>query len=153
MDLIKQLFIVEVAQSEKELPPLDYEEMNALWYRAGYIIQALQQKIERSAHLLVEELVLCLVEVEEKEVAEHESETWTNMIDRGRLKHVSNMMCMLFLSMELELWQQLDSGRASEELNEGESIQEDLQNMRMCSSTDPWWEEKEADVLLQMIIE
>lgn len=62
-DLIKQLFIVEVAQSEKELPPLDYEEMNALRYRAGYIIQALQQKIERSAHPLVEELVLCLVEV------------------------------------------------------------------------------------------
>jgi len=75
---------------------------------------------------------------EEKEVAEHESETWTNMIDRGRQKHVSNTMCMLFLSMELELWQQLYSGRASEELNEGESVQEDLENMRMCSYTDPW---------------
>jgi len=63
-DPIKQLFIVELAQSEKKLAtPLAYEEINALQYTAGYIIQALQQKIERSAHPLVEELVLCLVEV------------------------------------------------------------------------------------------
>jgi len=60
-DPIKQLFIVELAQSEKKLAtPLAYEEINALQYTAGYIIQALQQKIERSAHLLVEKNLSCV---------------------------------------------------------------------------------------------
>lgn len=115
-ELIKQHFPVEVAQSEKDLPPLDYEETNALRFTAGYIIRALRKKIERSAHPLMEELVLCLVEMEEKEVIEHESEVWTNTIDRGGLKHISNMTYMLFMSMELELRKQLRSGCASEEL-------------------------------------
>jgi len=64
----------------------------------------------------MEELVLCLVEMEEKEVTEHESEVWTNTVDRGGLKHISNMTYMLFMSMELELRKQLHSGCASEEL-------------------------------------
>ena len=93
--LIKEHFPLEVACSEQTLASLDYEEVNALRYTAGYVIRALRRKIERSAHTLMEELILCLVEMEQNEGAEHESEGWTNAIDRGGLKHVSDMTCCL----------------------------------------------------------
>ena len=104
----------------------------------------------------MEELVLCLVEMEEKEATEHESEMWTNTIDRGGLKHVSNMTYMMFMSMELELRQQLHSGCASEETAMKEkaiekiSQNDDVLFYWSVVSTD--WEE-EADALLPMIIE
>ena len=58
---------------------------------------------------------MCLVEMEENEGKEHESEAWTNAMDRGGLKHVSNMTYMLFVSNELELRQHLHDGTASDE--------------------------------------
>ena len=75
--LIKEHFPIEMACCEQILASLDYEEANALRYTAGYVIQALRKKIERSAHTLMEELILCLVEMEENEGTEHESEAWT----------------------------------------------------------------------------
>ena len=150
--LIKQHFPMEVVQSEQDVPSLDYEEVNALRYTAGYIIRGLRKNIERSAHPLMEELVLCLVEMEEKEATEHESEMWTNTIDRGGLKHVSNMTYMMFMSMELELRQQLHSGCASEETGMKEkaiekiSQNDDVLFYWSVVSTD--WEE-EADALLR----
>ena len=63
-----------MACSDQILASLDYEEVNALRYTAGYVIRALRKKIDRSAHPLMEELILCLVEMEENEGTEHESE-------------------------------------------------------------------------------
>ena len=130
--LIKEHFPIEMACSEQKLASLDFEEANALRYTAGYVIRALRNKIERSAHTLMEELVLCLVEMEENEGTEHESEAWTNAIDRGGLKHVSNMTYMLFVSiMELELRQHLHDGTASDESGMKEmAIEKILHNHR-----------------------
>ena len=55
--LIKEHFPIEMACSEQKLASLDYEEANALRYTAGYVIRALQKKIERSAYTLMEEHV------------------------------------------------------------------------------------------------
>ena len=154
--LIKEHFPLEVACSEQKLASLDYEEVNALRYTAGYVIRALRRKIERTAHPLMEELILCLVEMEQNEGTEHESEEWTNAIDRGGLKHISDMTYMLFVSMELELHQHLHDGSASEDSGMKEKAMEkmlhneDVLFYQSMISAD--WEE-EGDVLLQMIIE
>lgn len=52
------------SSSQPVSSPLDYFEANALRYTAGYVIRALQKKCTRQAHLLKEELVLCLTEME-----------------------------------------------------------------------------------------
>ena len=124
--LIKEHFPLEVACSEQKLASFDYEEVNALRYTAGYVIRALQQKIEQSAHPLMEELIPCLVEMEQNEGTEHESEEWSNAIDRGGLKHVSDMTYMLFVSMELELRQPLHNGSASEDSGMKEKAMEKM---------------------------
>ena len=77
----------------------------------------------------------CLVEMEENEGTEHESEAWTNAIDRGGLKHVSNMTYMLFVSMELELRQHLHDGTASDESEMKEMAIEKYCTMKMFSFT------------------
>ena len=154
--LIKEHFPLEVACSEQKLASLDYEEVNALRYTAGYVIRALRRKIERSAHPLMEELILCLVEMEQNEGTEHESEEWTNAIDRGGLKHVSDMTYMLFVSMELELRQHLHDVSASEDSGMKEKAMEKMLHnedvLFYWSMISADWEE-EGDVLLQMIIE
>ena len=81
--LIKQYFPVDTTTSEPDVASLTYEEANALRYTAGYVIRAFRKKIEGSAHPLLEELVLCLVDMEEKEGTGHESEDWTNLTDRN----------------------------------------------------------------------
>ena len=65
--------------------------------------------IQRSAHPLKGELVLCLAELNEEDENEDESEAWMNMIDRGGLKHVDNLTYTLFATMELVLRQHLNS--------------------------------------------
>ena len=91
--------------------------------------------------------------MEQNEGTEHESEEWTNAIDREGLKHVSDMTCMLFVSMELE---HLHNGSASENSGMKEKAMkkmlhnEDVLFYWSMISVD--WEE-EGDVLLQMIIE
>ena len=41
----------------------DYEERNAIRYSAGYVIQSLIKKLMKSAHVLKDELILCLQEM------------------------------------------------------------------------------------------
>ena len=74
---LTDLILVEVS--------LTYEEKNAL---AGYVPRALRKKLEKSAHPLKEELVLCLVEMTEGDRGIDESEDWVNSVDRGGLKHI-----------------------------------------------------------------
>ena len=54
-------------------------------------------------------------DLEEKEGLGEEHD-WTNLIDRGALKHISDTTYMLFYSMEMELRQHLHDGCANEEV-------------------------------------
>ena len=57
-------------------------------YTCGYVTRALIKKLKRSAHPLKEEMVCCLVELNEpEEDTEHGSEDWIKRIDRGGLTH------------------------------------------------------------------
>ena len=81
---------------------LSYNEKNALRYAAGYVMRHLK-KVKRSAHPLKDELEFCLTELTEtNREQDDESEDWVMAIDRGGLKHISNMTYMMFEAMELE---------------------------------------------------
>ena len=115
-ELIKHHFSVEVVEKEHEAS-LDYEERNALRYTAGYVIRSLTKKLQRAAHSMKKELIFCLSTITEEDIGGDdgmESEEWTNAIDRGGLKQVSDMAYMLFAQMELILCKHLNSRRASE---------------------------------------
>ena len=66
------------------VPPLDYQESNALRYAAGYVPRAIRKRLERGSHPLKEELVLCLVEMCEDDGTEDDtSADWSKAISRG----------------------------------------------------------------------
>ena len=100
---------------------------------------------------------MCLVEMEENEGIEHESEAWSNAIDRGGLKHIGDMTYMMFVSMELELRQQLHDHCATEHSGMKEKAMEKIGSnddvLFYWSMISVNWEVEEADVLLKMIIE
>ena len=61
--LIKENFPVDARREEEEDVALDYQEMNALRYSAGYVIRAVRKKIKRSSHPLKNEIALCTEEL------------------------------------------------------------------------------------------
>lgn len=65
--LIKEKFPVNPT-TDKDIKSLDYEELNAVRYVAGYVIRALTKKMLRSAHPLKEEIVDCLDEMIERNI-------------------------------------------------------------------------------------
>ena len=101
--LVKARFVVTETPASHCTQGFSYEEENALRYASGYIPRALRKKLERSAHHLKEELILCLLDLTEDqdEDVSDQSEDWTNLIDRGGLKHVNNNMYMVMLAIEV----------------------------------------------------
>ena len=153
--LIKRNFPVEVNQVEEEVS-LDYEEHNALRYTAGYVTRSLTTKIERSGNPLRKELILCLAEFTEESDGEHASEDWLNAIDRGGLKHVSDIVYMLFVAMELTLRKHLNRTNASalpELTGFTPTIASNDDVLFYWSMLSVNWEENVAEELLHMIIE
>lgn len=61
-DIIKQIFLMPTEKDTNHQidSPLEYEDVNALRYSAGYVLRSLTKKLERSAHPFKKELVLCL---------------------------------------------------------------------------------------------
>ena len=97
---------------------LDYEEHNAIRYTAGYVLRALQNKIDRSSHPLKVEVALSLEELkEEGNDLTHSSEEWLQAIDRGGLVHVNDMTYMLFTALEQALRPCLGSMENNSKLN------------------------------------
>ena len=111
----------------------------------------------RSVHPRKEELVLCFTEMNEEDEAEHESEGWTNLTDRGGLQHVNDVTYMLFVSMELALRQHLTSTCASEMPRIVEKVEEKINSgeyvLFYWSIISVNWDEEEAKELLEMMIE
>ena len=120
-DIIKEQFPVDqMSGASNSVNSLDFQEMNALRYTAGYVLRSVTKKISRSADPLKEDLMLCLSDIidegknsdkviplcnilDDDEAEEHDSEKWTRLVDRGGLIHVGDITYMLFLSMEMEL--------------------------------------------------
>ena len=96
-NMIKCNFPVNpVASQAHDMPPLDYQESNALHYAAGYAPRAVQKHLERGSHPHKEELVLCLVELCEDDGTDVDaSADWTKAISRGGIKLVNNKTSLL----------------------------------------------------------
>lgn len=87
----------------------------------------------------------------------HDSEDWTDAIDRGGLKHVSDTLFMFFYSMEKELRCHVRAKCASEiEGIKEKVIKKIIENDDVTfywSVVAANWEEEEAGVLLEMVIQ
>ena len=69
----------------------------------GYVTRKLYQKLKNSKHMMKKERCLCLTEmndVDPKEMQD-DSDDWMTIVDRGGLKYITNMVYMLFVSVEL----------------------------------------------------
>ena len=136
---------------------IDYQEKNAIRYIAGYVSRSIYRKLTASAHRFKDELRLCLAELNDAnpEDMEDDSKDWIKSVDRGGLKHVPDMMYMMFVSMEQELRVQL-SCQAPSAVNLIEAKEKLIQNedvnfyWSMVSSN---WQEEVAMVLLDMLVD
>ena len=177
-DLIKDHFPVpeSAAVSDTVAPPsLSYEECKALRYTIGYVIRSLMKKLTRSAHPQKEELILCLrelivesgrsnymylhlshitvVDIDDSEELDRQSDDWTILMDRGSLYHVSDDTFQLFITMELELRQCLSKIHSS--VIKDTAVEKILKNDDIF---DQWYDISvnwgdESDDLLQIIAE
>ena len=137
-----------------------YKEKNAIRYIAGYISRSVYRKLNDSNHHLKDELCLCLAELNDvdPEDMQDESKDWMEKIDRGGLKHVPDMMYMMFVSIEDELRVYLSCAQSQSpsavNLIEAKSklIQNEDVNLywSMVSSN---WQEDVAVALLEMLVD
>ncbi len=130
-ETIKEVFKITSTGSitiQQKVKELDFEEMNAVRYTSGYVLKSLLKKVSGSRSLGIgtkEEMTKCLKELTESDSHDegerssidndsmtggvHVSETWTKMIDRGGLVHVTDPTFMLFVSMEMVVRRCLES--------------------------------------------
>ena len=147
-----------VASQPHDVPPLDYQESNALRYAAGYVPRAIRKRLERGSHPLKEELVLCLVELCEDDGTDVDaSADWTKAISRGGIKLVNNKTYHIFHAVEMNVRQHF-SQTSAPTLSAGskvelESIATDEDVLFSWSIISAEWEEKEEQILLRMLID
>ena len=115
-------------------------------------------------------MILCELEINEIEgtqtdcyyvtnnqFPERESESWINAVDRGGLKHVGEMMFLMFESMELELRKHLTATSESTSTEAKEmmtkSVRENEDVLFFWSLVSADWTIEDADALLKMIVE
>ena len=158
--MVKYHFPVNpVASQPHDVPPLDYQESNALRYAAGYVPRAIRKRLERGSHPLKEELVLCLVELCEDDGTDVDaSADWTKAISRGGIKLVNNKTYHFFHAVEMNVRRHF-SKTSAPTLSAGskaelvESITTDEDVLFYWSIISAEWEEKEEQILLRMLID
>ena len=92
-----------------KMKDLTYIEKNAVRYAAGYIPRLLFKTIKKSTNPKKSIFLLCLDDMlqDYTDIDTDDSQEWTELVDRGGLKHVSSEMYMVIVSMELELQKHL----------------------------------------------
>ena len=100
----------QIANNSEPTASLDDQEANALRYAAGFVCRHLRKKIERSTHILKEELIVCLMTlVKGVQYPENTgtNEEWLDLVDRGGLWHVRENTFYFFCALEEEVQLQL----------------------------------------------
>ena len=100
-ELIAKHFTVSQTAAASPVPPLTYEEVNALRYVAGYMCQKVMKNIEASKHAHKGVLLLCLVDLCDEDEDMSESADWVHAVNRGGLCLVSETTAVLFHEIEL----------------------------------------------------
>ena len=78
-------------------------EENALRYIAGYICKKIQDQVVQFSHPHRQALLLFISDMAGIEMDNSQTESWTNIMDRGGLHHVNDMAYHFFYLMETEL--------------------------------------------------
>jgi hypothetical protein len=97
------------AADEDDNDYLDFEDMNALRYCAGYLLRSVKSKIDSSAHPLKVKLLLCIEDMIEvclydsDNVDEQDSEKWFILINRGGLISVDDLTYNFLKAVEIEI--------------------------------------------------
>ena len=156
--MILKKFPLETHAQDKMQPEtqLDYNEKNVLRYVGGYVTRRLYQKLENSKHIMKKELCLCLTEmndVDSKDMQD-DSDDWMTIVDRGDLKYITNMVYMLFVSVELVVRKNLQTDQPHQILlSVAEKAITDGDVQFYWSIISANWEEEIATVLLRMIVD
>lgn len=102
-DIVSKHFAVTVQTEGSVQVQLDYNERNALRYVGGYVTRVLHTRLKKSKDVKKRELCACLTEMNDVDPDEmcDDSDDWMKSVDRGGLKHITNMVYMLFVSVEL----------------------------------------------------
>jgi len=146
---------------DKDLAPdtgdLTYEECNIIRYASGFIPRSLKKKLSSSSHPLKDEILEHLSELvvdPNDDVAGDASTDWINMIDRGGLIHVNEMMYLMMKQMEITTRQSLKCENAD--------TLKDICIKAITTNDDVlfyWdlisgmWPDEEQEALLSMIVE
>lgn len=158
--LIKHHFKCDEPEEEEvdDHIQLNYEEQNALRYTAGYVVNALIKKLKHSTHPLKEEMMCCLLEVDDRTEGDtpHGTEDWTRKVDRGDLKRIGDMMYGAFEAIELETRRffRRDPSRLQNfktQLQEKILSSDDVKFFWAIVSAG--WEEDESEALLELLVE
>ena len=157
-ELITQHFTVSQTAAASPVPPLTYEEINALRYVAGYVCQKVKKNIETSKHPHKGVLLLCLMDLCDEDEEVSESADWVHAVNRGGLCLVSEATAMLFHEMELLVRKVFDKkGKLKDVTNLRDRVKESVlqdENVQFhwCMLTTDIEDDK-AKVLLTMIID
>ena len=157
-ELITQRFTTSQTAAASPVPPLTYEEINALRYVAGYVCQKVKKNIEASKHPNKGILLLCLMDLCDEDEDASESADWIHAVNRGGLCLVSEATAMLFHEVELLVRKVFNKegklkditnlrDRVMESVLQDESVQ-----FHWCMLTTDIEEDK-AKVLLTMIVD
>ena len=160
--LIKHHFKCDEPEEEEvdDHIQLNYEEQNALRYTAGYVVNALIKKLKHSTHPLKEEMMCCLLEVDDRTEGDtphiYGTEDWTRKVDREGLKRIGDMMYGAFEAIEVETRRffRRDPSRLQNfktQLQEKILSSDDVKFFWAIVSAG--WEEDESEALLELMVE
>ena len=151
----------QIANNSNPTVSLNDQEANALRYAAGFVCRHLRNKIERSTHILKEELIVCLMTlVKGVQYPENTgtNEEWLDSVDRGGLWHVQEntfyFFCALEEAVQLQLKQLAQSAHAAQKrMIEAITASDNVQFYWQIVTADFDEEEEVKSVLLSMISE
>ena len=157
-ELIAKHFTISQTNAASPVPPLMYEEINAIRYIAGYVCQKVKKNIEASKYPHKGTLLLCLMDLCDEDEDVSESADWVHAVNRGGLCLVSETTAMLFHEMELLVRKVSNKeGKLKDITNLRERVKESvLQDesvqFHWCMLTTDIEEDK-AKILLTMIVD
>ena len=153
-DMIKHEFPLISTNRDSSEAPLSYLEKMPCGVLL-VVMRHLHEQLQCSAHPQKAELQLCLLDFSDPDISTDESEEWVRSIERGGLKHVSDMTYTLFMSMEQVVHKHLQIGSTSQnsqrEITE-KQIKDNNNALFYWCTVSAEWEEDTASTLLDMIV-
>lgn len=103
-ELVKKKHEYQEISGNSSSSSLTHKEENILRYIAGYVCKKIIEKLDKSNYESRDAMLLCVMEFSGNMDEESAStEEWTNLLDRGGLRHISDIAYNFFSAMEREV--------------------------------------------------